>query len=52
MKKNLNHMLENEKQITPMKNEVDPKNAFTKISIAAERAIKKCKLNSQKILSK
>ena len=33
-------------------NEVDPKNAFTKISIAAERAIKKCKLNSQIILSK
>lgn len=45
-------MLEHEKQILPMKGEVDPKNAFSKIAIAVEKSKQRCKLGSQKILNK
>jgi hypothetical protein len=32
-------IMENDKQTKPMKGEVDPKNSFTKISIAASKAL-------------
>ncbi|MEF3074457.1 hypothetical protein V2P20_05410 [Methylobacter sp. Wu1] len=54
MKKKTNNsrpMLESEKQITPMENEIDPKNYFAKINQAINKAEKRCKLDIQKTLN-
>jgi hypothetical protein len=50
MKKTSNSrpMFEHEKQFVPMGNEVDPKNAFVKISTAVNKAAKRCKIDSPK----
>lgn len=44
-------MLEPEKQITPMKNEIDPNDAFIKVSVAVKKAEKRCKLDNPKPLN-
>lgn len=41
-------MLESEKQVIPMENEIDPKNYFAKITQAINKAEKRCKLDIQK----
>lgn len=41
-------MFEHEKQIVPMENEIDPKNAFIKISTAVNKAAKRCKIDNPK----
>ena len=41
-------MFEHEKQVVPMENEIDPKKAFIKISMAVNKAAKRCQIDNPK----
>jgi hypothetical protein len=45
-------MLETEKQMTPFANEIDPKDALFKISLALEKAARRTRLDGPVVLKK